>query len=343
MKNRQRKILGLAGLLLGFYLFFDYTIALAEGAVEFVPEITIPGGPFTAGIKSTVSTGDMIGTYISSLYRYGAILATVIAMFMLVLAGWKWLMAAGSSERINSAKDTISGALVGIALLFGGYLLMSQISTKLVEFDTLNLPVPTLGVLSDTTCVQDSDCRDGYLCTHEIYLSNAEGIEPHCSDSEVEYLVASCTDSGDAYDNISMIEASCYCREARLLDEDTKCMDLYLFDYADYCVSPFVSVNNDNDGCASYYSADTCRANICYNKPTQSGTVFKTVCGISLSSMETGDYTRQKCLNITDVHCQSNDDCKTGNEIIGYCCDDRNNLEDYCRPINEEGVVCHTN
>ena len=40
-------------------------------------------------------------------------------MFMLVFAGWQWLMAAGRADQITKAKDTIVGVLVGLVLLFG--------------------------------------------------------------------------------------------------------------------------------------------------------------------------------------------------------------------------------
>jgi len=143
--------------------------------VKFKPSITIPNSEFKVGGINLVS-GDLLGTYIASLYRYGAILAIIVAMFMLVLAGWKWLMAAGSSERINSAKDTISGALVGLALLFGGYLLMSQISTRLVEFGTLNITPPTLVQSVCQTYDNEEDCVADKLCRWEASADGTSGL-----------------------------------------------------------------------------------------------------------------------------------------------------------------------
>ncbi len=136
-----------------------------DSQIKFKPNITIPNSDFKAGVDTPLDTSDLLSNYIVAIYRYGAILATIVAMFMLVLAGWKWLLAAGSSERINSAKDTISGALVGLAILFGGYLLMSQISTKLVDFGTFSItPVPSIQSIcgtyqSKTECDVDTMCE----------------------------------------------------------------------------------------------------------------------------------------------------------------------------------------
>lgn len=105
--------------------------------INFVPAITIPG------FSVTNVDGSTLANYIVSVYRYGGMFASIVAMFMLVYAGWEWLLAGGNSSKISQAKNKINSTLVGLVVLFGGYLLLSLISTKLVSFNSLNTNLPT--------------------------------------------------------------------------------------------------------------------------------------------------------------------------------------------------------
>ena len=103
--------------------------------IYFTPNVPIP-----CFFEGTIQiTPNSIATYINAVYRYGAGLAGVIAMFMIVFAAWQWIIAAGNAGKIENAKETIIGALIGLALLFGGYLLLAQISSRLVELKGLDI------------------------------------------------------------------------------------------------------------------------------------------------------------------------------------------------------------
>ncbi|MCD4761121.1 pilin [bacterium] len=149
------------------------------GQMKFVPNITIPGGSGFANPDGVLVTreSNLIAEYISAVYDYGARLGSVIAMFMLVLAGWKWLMAGGNSQKITSAKEMITGALIGLALLFGGYLLLNQISKNLVSFDNLNLPA------IETIYQDEGSCNGYHLAIKELntfksaYIAATDPVE----------------------------------------------------------------------------------------------------------------------------------------------------------------------
>ncbi len=126
-------------------------------------------------------TSKTIGLYINAVYRYGAGLAGVLAMFMIVFAAWQWIIAAGNSGKIENAKDTIISALIGLALLFGGYLLLSQISSRLVEMKSLDVtPIEirqTNNVVVENICASintDIECNQNPKCvfTDTCYSSD---------------------------------------------------------------------------------------------------------------------------------------------------------------------------
>jgi D-alanyl-D-alanine dipeptidase len=121
--------------------------------IEFKPSIDIPGSVFTDKI---IVTGDTLGNYIVAVYRYGGIFAGIVAMFMLVYAGWEWLLAGGNSSKISQAKNKINGTLMGLLLLFGGYLLLSIISTNLISFKSLDASLPDIIKICPTITTEDT-------------------------------------------------------------------------------------------------------------------------------------------------------------------------------------------
>ncbi|HLD53981.1 MAG TPA: hypothetical protein VJA82_11805, partial [Sediminibacterium sp.] len=136
-----------------------------SSVITFTPNVDIPG--FFAGTQKIDSNS--IATYINAVYRYGAGLAGVIAMFMIVFAAWQWIIAAGNAGKIENAKETIIGALIGLALLFGGYLLLAQISSRLVELKGLDITHITTRLLDGNVdpCRQATsatDCENRAAC-----------------------------------------------------------------------------------------------------------------------------------------------------------------------------------
>ena len=145
--------------------------------IYFTPNVDIPG--FFEGTQQI--TPNTIGLYINAVYKYGAGLAGGLAMFMIVFAAWQWIIAAGNSGKIENAKDTIISALIGLALLFGGYLLLSQISYRLVEMKSLDVtPIEirqTNNVVVENICASintDIECNQNPKCvfTDTCYSSD---------------------------------------------------------------------------------------------------------------------------------------------------------------------------
>jgi len=129
-------------LLITFGLFITQVAYADDKPICFKPMIAIPGFNNTgcdSGQIAISSKGDAIASYIYALYDYAAGAAGVVAMFMIVFAAWQWIIAAGNASKIDTAKDTIRGALLGLAFLFTGHLLLSNISVGLVDFNSLEL------------------------------------------------------------------------------------------------------------------------------------------------------------------------------------------------------------
>lgn len=124
--------------------------------LPFIPAMSIPG-LYTAGDTVNID-GASLANYIKAIYRYGGMFASIVAMFMLVYAGWQWLLAGGNSSKISQAKDKINGTLIGLVILFGGYLLLSLISKNLISFQPLTTTldkIPCTLYKTEITCPSD--------------------------------------------------------------------------------------------------------------------------------------------------------------------------------------------
>jgi hypothetical protein len=181
MLSKKIKIL----VLISSFLWCGSFLVSAQAAVYFKPSVEIPGmGTLLGGLKKVegfMATGtayvineNSLGNYISGLYDYAAGFVGIVAMLMLVLAGWQWLTAAGASDKINSAKDTIGGVMIGLVLLFGGHVLLSQISVSFVNFGNLSLaPANMANAPKLADCLSFSkdsnDCNARPDCSYDPY------------------------------------------------------------------------------------------------------------------------------------------------------------------------------
>jgi hypothetical protein len=61
-------------------------------------------------------------------------------MLMLILGGYYYMTAAGNAEQSGKGVEIIWSAIIGMALLFGAFLLLNTINPDLVTFpvDSLN-------------------------------------------------------------------------------------------------------------------------------------------------------------------------------------------------------------
>lgn len=167
-------------LIFPFFIFAQSTVTSDQDAdttvdytgISFQPAISIPDSIFAGKI---VVRGDTLGKYIVAVYRYGGIFAGIVAMFMLVYAAWEWLLAGGNSSKISQAKNKISGTLIGLALLFGGYLLLSLISKNLISFKSLDASLPDIAKICKTLTDENTCKKSGCLWTPAV-AGQSQGV-----------------------------------------------------------------------------------------------------------------------------------------------------------------------
>lgn len=78
-----------------------------------------------------------LGDFIQTLYRYSIITAGILAVIMLIVAGFIWTTSGGNAERIGSARKKIGGALIGLFLVVLSYSILDLLNPAMVN---LRLP-----------------------------------------------------------------------------------------------------------------------------------------------------------------------------------------------------------
>lgn len=112
-----------------------------QSKIYFVPNVPIPG---TFEGRQLVD-GTFLARYLRSFYVYFIWVVGILATVMVIYAGIQWITAAGNTSRIENAKTTMNGALIGLVLALTSVLILRAVNPTLVRFDSLSIfTVPTM-------------------------------------------------------------------------------------------------------------------------------------------------------------------------------------------------------
>lgn len=76
-------------------------------------------------------TGDFL-EYMQALINFGYAAIGILALFMLTIGAYQYLMAAGNIAKVDSAKETVSSALLGLAVGVLSWIILNTINPNLV-------------------------------------------------------------------------------------------------------------------------------------------------------------------------------------------------------------------
>ncbi len=89
--------------------------------------------PEIEGFKPEQATTP-VTEYFKYIFNFLIWISGLIALVVLIYAGFQYFTSAGSPERINDAKSRIGAALLGLLILFGSYLILITINPDLIVF-----------------------------------------------------------------------------------------------------------------------------------------------------------------------------------------------------------------
>ncbi|KKT25979.1 MAG: hypothetical protein UW11_C0022G0011 [Parcubacteria group bacterium GW2011_GWA2_43_9b] len=165
-----------------------YLLFTAPPALAYELEVKLPGLP--------ASVSDP-GEYVRYLFIFGLSLAGFLAVGAVAVGGIKYILAGSSVGNVTDARNLIVGALMGVGLLLGSYLLLYTIDPNLVnlsprQLDVINVPEPPSppdSGLTETTgshgCSSQDSCVAGAAC----------GTSAHCAGRAADIRISNLNDS----------------------------------------------------------------------------------------------------------------------------------------------------
>lgn len=85
---------------------------------------------------------------INRIYRFAIILASVVAVFFIVIGGYVYMSAEGNQESVDKAKSILVSSITALVILMGGYVLLKALNPDLIKFKQIQ---PTSVKPLDTT------------------------------------------------------------------------------------------------------------------------------------------------------------------------------------------------
>ncbi|MFA7653887.1 MAG: pilin [Candidatus Magasanikbacteria bacterium] len=100
-----------------------------------------------------------IGEYIQQFYKIAVSIAGILAAVVIILSGIQWVSSGGNSEMITRAKKRIAGAVVGLLIAVGSWVILNTINPALINLRLpqtymirqINMPVHFCSELLDPT------------------------------------------------------------------------------------------------------------------------------------------------------------------------------------------------
>jgi murein DD-endopeptidase MepM/ murein hydrolase activator NlpD len=129
--------------------------------MTYEPEVAVPGMTFSSiecqsGQECKIT---WLAEYVSGIFRYGVVAAAILATVMIMVAGFLWLTAAGSSSRIGTAKEIIASSFLGLFLALFSVIVLRMVNPELVNLNALTptgLTSPEVSSNLDVSKEQDN-------------------------------------------------------------------------------------------------------------------------------------------------------------------------------------------
>ena len=137
------------------------------------------------------STSSAPGAFIANFYQFALMIGGILAFGVIVFGGIKYMASAGNPSGQTEGKEWIWGALTGLLLLAGAYLVLHTINPQLVN---LNLPTLNAVPASNSTAAGTNATSNTYTCSGTTEGTCAS-TAPNCCptiNSETSYTTYSC-------------------------------------------------------------------------------------------------------------------------------------------------------
>ena len=131
--------------------FLPATTNASDGSSHLVPrklEITYPPLPSGTGILPPTTVDTLLPSYVAYIFYFILGASGLIALVVIVIAGFQYVASAGMPEKLNDAKNQIFSALLGLVILFSSFLILNTINPEFVRLPRLPATPPVIPQLA---------------------------------------------------------------------------------------------------------------------------------------------------------------------------------------------------
>jgi hypothetical protein len=101
-----------------------------------------------AGVQSGFNAlceldGSDLGPMVGAIVTFLLIVAVLIALFFLILGGIRWITSGGDKGKVESARNTIIAAIIGLVIAFLAFFIL-QVALGFFGLSLNNLELPTI-------------------------------------------------------------------------------------------------------------------------------------------------------------------------------------------------------
>ncbi|MBI5077035.1 hypothetical protein HZB94_01500 [Candidatus Falkowbacteria bacterium] len=154
--------------------FWDLPAELKTFSFEPCPEeckATDPSDVCQTKQSKTCLNIPWIAMYIGAAYRYAVVLGSILAVFMIMLGGVVYSLAGINQNMVKTGRDFISGAVIGLILLLGSYILLNTINPNFISLKPVKIEVvKEQGMIKELTC--DEAEKQGYTVDTPNWKTN---------------------------------------------------------------------------------------------------------------------------------------------------------------------------
>ncbi len=104
--------------------------------------VPIPGLDLAGSVETDAQgniTTNMIGLYVNAVFSYGIVIAALLGVLMLTVAGFQYMTAGGDKGAVTKAKDRMQSVVFGLIILMATYCIAFLIDPRTTYFNALTL------------------------------------------------------------------------------------------------------------------------------------------------------------------------------------------------------------
>ncbi len=124
-----------------------------------------------------------IGDFIQYMYRYSIMIAGVVSIIVIIIAGFQWAMSGGNGSTIQNARKKIEGALMGLTIAILSYSILNFVNPNLVNFR-----LPEIWLINTVELNKSEYCGTGEG-EENVLLAKYQAQGETLSDTEVKKRV----------------------------------------------------------------------------------------------------------------------------------------------------------